>query len=172
MQVVDPASEVRDPLASTSAPRSIAKTARSAGAQQEGARAVRSEPRTALLRASLICLDAHEHVLLLVMHHSIVDGWSVGILLEEAGRLYDACRGGQSTPLPELPVQYADYAIWQRRWLQGESPRRQVDYWKQQLTGLDSPRADTGSAAAVGADIQRLVRNVRPVESLSRVSAG
>ena len=135
MQVVDPAGEVELRCVDFSASLDREDSAQR-WAQQE-ARVPFDLSRGPLLRASLIRLDENQHVLLLVMHHSIVDGWSVGILLEEAGRLYDACRSGQSMPLPELPVQYADYAIWQRRWLQGDVHDRQVDYWKQQLTGLE-----------------------------------
>ncbi|HEX8821925.1 MAG TPA: condensation domain-containing protein, partial [Archangium sp.] len=92
-----------------------------------------------LLRVKLLKLADTQHVLLLTMHHIVSDGWSMGVLLKEVAALYQAFASGQPSPLPELPVQYADYAAWQRGWLQGEVLERQVRYWKQQLT--DAPPA-------------------------------
>ncbi len=88
-----------------------------------------------LLRARLFRLGADEHVMLLVMHHIISDGWSNGVLVRELGALYRAFAAGQPAPLAELPLQYADYAAWQRDWLQGETLERQLDYWRNQLAG-------------------------------------
>ncbi|HLF24968.1 MAG TPA: amino acid adenylation domain-containing protein [Anaerolineae bacterium] len=90
-----------------------------------------------LLRATLLRLNDQEHVLILVMYHIVSDGWSVGILAREFGALYPAFAAGQPSPLPELPIQYADYAAWQRAWLQGEVLEKQLTYWQQQLA--DSP---------------------------------
>jgi amino acid adenylation domain-containing protein/thioester reductase-like protein len=92
--------------------------------------------RGPLLHASLLKLDHQEHVLLLTMHHIISDGWSLGVLHRELGVLYRAYSEGQPSPLPELPVQYADYAIWQRRWLQGEVLQNQLRYWSKQLLNV------------------------------------
>ncbi|HKP51514.1 MAG TPA: amino acid adenylation domain-containing protein [Chloroflexia bacterium] len=88
-----------------------------------------------IVRAHLFRLDEREHVLLLTMHHIMADGWSYGVLLGELGPLYNAFTRGQQSPLPDLPVQYADYAVWQRGWLQGETLDNQLDYWKGQLMG-------------------------------------
>lgn len=88
-----------------------------------------------LLRATLPVLGAEEHILLLVMHHIISDGWSIGVLIREFVALYEAFRAGHLSPLPELPVQYADYAVWQREWLQGEMLEEELSYWKEQLQG-------------------------------------
>jgi amino acid adenylation domain-containing protein len=88
-----------------------------------------------LLRIKLLRLGNHEHVFVLAMHHIISDGWSQGVFLQELEALYGAFCAGQSSPLPELPVQYADYAIWQRQWLQGKVLERQLGYWKKQLGG-------------------------------------
>ncbi|MBZ4410591.1 non-ribosomal peptide synthase/polyketide synthase, partial [Myxococcus sp. XM-1-1-1] len=88
-----------------------------------------------LLRITLLVLDAKEHALLVCMHHSISDGWSQAVLVRELVQLYEAFRSGRPSPLPELPVQYADYALWQRQWLQGETLRKQLDWWSQQLAG-------------------------------------
>jgi amino acid adenylation domain-containing protein/non-ribosomal peptide synthase protein (TIGR01720 family) len=88
-----------------------------------------------LLRAVLLCLDKREHVLLLTMHHIVFDGWSRGILDQEMTALYEAFTTGESSPLPDLPIQYADFAIWQREWLQGKVLEEQLAYWRQQLDG-------------------------------------
>ncbi|HKG79175.1 MAG TPA: amino acid adenylation domain-containing protein, partial [Pyrinomonadaceae bacterium] len=88
-----------------------------------------------LFRASLLRVDAEEHVLVLTTHHIISDGWSAGVLFRELGTLYAAYAAGEESPLPELPVQYADYAVWQRGWLQGEVLDQQLVYWRERLTG-------------------------------------
>ncbi|MFD2170023.1 amino acid adenylation domain-containing protein [Tumebacillus lipolyticus] len=88
-----------------------------------------------LLRARLLKLAAEDHVLILNMHHIISDGWSVMVLIQELAALYAAFRGGQPSPLPELPIQYADFAHYQREWMQGEVLEEQLDYWKRQLAG-------------------------------------
>ena len=90
-----------------------------------------------LVRASLLCLGETEHILLFTLHHIISDGWSIAILVREFITLYEAYRAGLASPLPELTIQYADYAIWQREWLQGERLEQQISYWKQHLA--DAP---------------------------------
>ncbi|WP_338270579.1 condensation domain-containing protein, partial [Corallococcus caeni] len=92
-----------------------------------------------LLRASLLRLAEHHHVLLVTMHHIVSDGWSMGILVRELGALYRAFSAGLGSPLTALPLQYADYALWQRNWLQGEALERQRSWWRQHLAG--APRA-------------------------------
>jgi amino acid adenylation domain-containing protein/non-ribosomal peptide synthase protein (TIGR01720 family)/FkbM family methyltransferase len=91
--------------------------------------------RDLMLRVVLVRLAEEEHVLLLVMHHINSDGWSRGVLIRELSALYAAFAAGRPSPLPELPIQYADYALWQREWLQGERLAAQLTYWKQQLEG-------------------------------------
>ncbi|WP_445305063.1 amino acid adenylation domain-containing protein [Microcoleus sp. Pol12B4] len=88
-----------------------------------------------LLRASLLQLDAEESVLLLTLHHIIFDGWSIGVFLQELAALYEAFAIGKPSPLPELSIQYADFAIWQREWLAGDRLQTQLNYWKKQLSG-------------------------------------
>ena len=88
-----------------------------------------------LIRTSLIQLSATEHVILLTMHHIVSDGWSTGIFIKELTALYTAFSQGQTSPLSELPIQYADFAIWQRKLLQSEVLQIQLNYWKQQLGG-------------------------------------
>ncbi|TMC17369.1 MAG: non-ribosomal peptide synthetase, partial [Chloroflexi bacterium] len=89
-----------------------------------------------LLRARLLKLDAQEHMLLLTAHHIIMDGWSMGVLMREVTMLYQARINGQSPALPALPIQYADYALWQREFLQGQVLEEQLAYWKKQLADL------------------------------------
>jgi amino acid adenylation domain-containing protein len=89
-----------------------------------------------LLRTTLLRLSATEHVLVLVMHHIISDGWSMNVLVQEMAALYAAFSQGKPSPLPALPVQYADYTLWQRQWLQGDELERQLSWWKQQLEGM------------------------------------
>ena len=88
-----------------------------------------------LFRAALLRLGAEDHVLLLGMHHIVSDGWSMGVLSRELSALYAAYREGVSRRSPELAVQYADYAVWQREQLEGEVLERQLAYWTEQLAG-------------------------------------
>ncbi len=98
--------------------------------------------RGPVFRATLVDLGEGEAALLLTMHHIVSDGWSMGVLLRELGALYAAFAAGEPSPLAELPVQYADYAVWQRAMLQGEALERQLAYWRDRLAGalpLDLP---------------------------------
>ena len=104
-----------------------------------------------LLRALLLRLDEQDYVLVFTIHHIISDAWSMGILVRETALLYDAYSNGQPSPLAELPIQYADFAAWQRKWLSGEVLEEQLSYWKQLLKDapavlelpLDRPRPTT-----------------------------
>ncbi|HEX2081374.1 MAG TPA: amino acid adenylation domain-containing protein, partial [Longimicrobium sp.] len=91
--------------------------------------------RGPLFRARLLRLAADEHVLLLTLHHAVSDGWSTGVLVRELSALYAAFAEGRPSPLPEPPVQYADFAVWQRRALQGPALEAQLAYWKARLAG-------------------------------------
>ena len=91
--------------------------------------------RGPLVRARLLGLTEEEHMLLFTMHHIVSDGWSVGVMVKEVMALYEAFTSGEPSPLPDLPVQYADYAVWQRQLLMGEALDRQLSYWKERLTG-------------------------------------
>jgi amino acid adenylation domain-containing protein len=101
-----------------------------------------------LLRTTLLRLDADEHVLLLTFHHIVFDGWSLGVFMDELTALYSAHTSARAARLPELPIQYADYALWQRQWLQSTVLTTQLGYWQRQLAGapavlelpLDRPR--------------------------------
>jgi amino acid adenylation domain-containing protein len=89
-----------------------------------------------LWRALLVRLAESEHVALLVVHHIVTDGWSMGLLMRELTTLYAAFAQGQPSPLPALPIQYVDFALWQREWLRGPARDHQLTYWKEQLQGL------------------------------------
>lgn len=89
-----------------------------------------------LIRFSLIRINPNDHVFLLAMHHIISDAWSVVIFFRELSTLYDSFLQQKSSPLPELPLQYADYAVWQQEMLQNIHLEQQVDYWKKQLQDL------------------------------------
>ncbi|HEY2737971.1 MAG TPA: amino acid adenylation domain-containing protein, partial [Thermoanaerobaculia bacterium] len=89
-----------------------------------------------LMRSVLVRLGADEHAMLLNQHHIVSDGWSRGVLVREVVTLYGAFAAGLPSPLPELAVQYPDYAVWQRNWLAGEVLERQVGYWRRRLEGL------------------------------------
>ncbi|HEY9741578.1 MAG TPA: amino acid adenylation domain-containing protein [Coleofasciculaceae cyanobacterium] len=89
-----------------------------------------------LLRLLLLKLDETEHILLLNLHHIISDDWSIGVLIRELSTIYAAFALEQPSPLPELPLQYADFAHWQREWLQGEVLETQLAYWRQQLDSI------------------------------------
>ena len=91
-----------------------------------------------LFRSSVLELGREEHVLLLTMHHIVSDGWSMNVLVNELMALYNAFHLEVSDPLPPLTIQYADYAVWQREWLQGAVLEEQLAYWKQQLAGVPS----------------------------------
>ncbi len=89
-----------------------------------------------LLRVKLLKLGKREHILLLTCHHIVSDGWSAGVLGQELAALYDAFHQVRENPLAPLPVQYADFALWQRNWLEGEALDKGLDYWKRQLDGI------------------------------------
>ncbi|MCU1303011.1 MAG: Malonyl CoA-acyl carrier protein transacylase, partial [Candidatus Sulfotelmatobacter sp.] len=108
-----------------------------------------------LFRGRLLRLSAADHVLILATHHIIFDGGSRRVLVRELSELYAAFREGKPSPLPNLPLQYADYAVWQRKYLQGANLDKQIDYWKHQLEGIpaaitlptDRPRRPSRTSA-------------------------
>ncbi|HEU4881857.1 MAG TPA: amino acid adenylation domain-containing protein, partial [Longimicrobium sp.] len=115
-----------------------------------------------LIRGRLIRMAADDHFLLLTMHHIVSDGWSMGVLTRELGTLYAAFCRGEENPLPPLPIQYADYAAWQRKWVTGEVLRQQAEYWKTTLSGVpgllelptDRPRPARQSHAGTTATVE------------------
>nr|WP_227027201.1 non-ribosomal peptide synthetase [Corallococcus soli] len=129
-----------------------------------------------LMRALLLKLGAEEHQLVLHLHHIVSDGWSMGVLVREVTALYKAFRLGQAPVLPELPVQYADYAVWQRGWLQGETLEAQLSWWKNSLAGAsgvlelptDKPRSAVPTQRAATVPVQMPRGLSDQVESLAR----
>jgi len=89
-----------------------------------------------LMRALLVRIDECEHLLLITMHHIVTDGWSMGIFNRELSEFYGADTAGREPSLPELPIQYVDYAAWQRQSLAGERYESQLEYWKKQFATL------------------------------------
>ncbi|HEU4767477.1 MAG TPA: condensation domain-containing protein, partial [Pyrinomonadaceae bacterium] len=127
-----------------------------------------------LVRAVLLRLSGERHLLLVTLHHIVADGWSVTLLVQELGTLYAAYSGGFEARLAELPVSYADYAVWQREWLSGERLEQELGYWRQQLAGelpvLKLPLAQVRASEArhrgglvtvrVGADVTASLREL------------
>jgi len=131
--------------------------------------------RGPLLRALVARLGAEDHVLVLTMHHIVSDAWSMGVLLTEMGALYPAMAGGTPDPLPPLPVQYADFALWQREWLQGEALEGLLAPWRDRLADApslalptDRPRPATPSFAGA----QRPIRLEGPTPRLLSFAQG
>nr|QEO74827.1 condensation domain-containing protein [uncultured bacterium] len=132
-----------------------------------------------LLRARLLRLGDGEHLLLLTAHHIISDGWSTGVLIREASALYRAFAAGLPSPLAELPVQYADYAAWQRRWLQGDVLDAQLSYWRERLADpppvlelpTDRPRPAQPSNRSAGEPFTIPATLARALKELSRAES-
>jgi amino acid adenylation domain-containing protein/non-ribosomal peptide synthase protein (TIGR01720 family) len=149
-----PAQVVGDPFAA--GPMVIDLRALPAGIREETARALAGAAAARpfdlgqgpLFRATLLRLEDDFHAVLLAMHHIVADGWSLAVLAREIGELYSALAAGRRPALPPLPVQYADFAAWQRDWLSGEVLEEQLGWWRQRLAGapalldlpLDRPR--------------------------------
>ena len=107
--------------------------------------------RGPLVRGQLIRLREHEHVLLLTQHHIVSDGWSMGVLVRELGRLYGAFSRGEENPLTPLDIQYPDYAAWQREWLSGERLQRQSGVLAGGAGGCAGAAGDADGQTAAGA---------------------
>ena len=133
-----------------------------------------------LLRVTLLRLSEEEHVALFTMHHIISDGWSMGVLVRELSALYRAYSRGEESPLPELPVQYADYSVWQRRVFDGEAMEEQLSYWRERLRGLsplelptDRPRPPVQSfrgarrSLVLGPDLSSALRGLCRAEGVT-----
>jgi len=137
MQIIKGAGPFELPIADLSR---LSEPARSSGAQRligEGARRPFDLTRGPLFRAALLRLQRDEHLLLLVMHHIITDGWSMSVLFKELARWYEAVAANRPSPLAELSMQYADFARWQRGSLTDDALERQLAYWRTQLAGAD-----------------------------------
>ena len=136
VQVISPAMDTRLPVEDLSGQPKAEREAEAKRLALEEKRRPFDLERGPLVRTKLVRLDQEEHVLLVTMHHVVSDGWSLGVFWRELGALYEAFSRGESSPLAELSIQYADYALWQRRWLTGEVLEEQLGYWKEQLAEL------------------------------------
>ncbi|HEX8430474.1 MAG TPA: amino acid adenylation domain-containing protein, partial [Longimicrobium sp.] len=129
-----------------------------------------------LIRGRLVKMAEDDHVLLVTMHHIVTDGWSMGIFVHELSVLYGAFLRGEADPLPEIAVQYADYAAWQRRWIEGDVLQEQSDFWKDSLTGApevlelptDRPRAAKQDHAGAGIELELDEELTAGLNALSR----
>ena len=124
-----------------------------------------------LVKAKLLKLGPQEYVLILTMHHIITDGWSMDVFIQEATELYEAFSNGRPSPLAELELQYADFAVWQRETLRGQALDEQLSYWKNELGGrlpvlelpTDRPRSPMGNQAG---EVQELILDEELTKSL------
>jgi amino acid adenylation domain-containing protein len=115
--------------------------------------------RGPLFRARLYRLGPEDHLVTVAVHHIIADGWSIGVIIRDTAELYEAFASGKPSPLPSLPVQYADYAVWQRLWLQGDALEGQLRFWREVLAGvpvLELPTDRPRPSALSGRGGQRL----------------
>ena len=135
VQEVLPATDQTFPLLDLSGLPQASREAELARRSREEARQPFDLTHGPLLRASVLRLGVEEHVALLTMHHIVSDAWSTGVLVREIAAHYQAFAQGLSSPLPELPIQYADFAAWQRERLQGETLEAQLAYWREKLGG-------------------------------------
>jgi len=118
--------------------RDVSVSEREAALQQhltEKGRKAFDITRFPLIDTTLLHLGEEDYVFLLVIHHTVSDGWSISVFFQELATLYKAFAKGDPSPMPELPIQYADFSDWQREWLQGEVIETQLSYWKEQLGG-------------------------------------
>ena len=148
VQIVDPPAPLRAPIVDLSSMPEEEREAEIRKLVDEESAQLFDLAEGPLVRLKLLRLSDDEQVCLLSLHHIISDGWSTGILTREIATLYRSFSQQQPSPLPELEIQYADYAHWQREWLQGEALEQQLDYWREQLAGappvlelpIDRPR--------------------------------
>lgn len=153
VQVIAPTLTIRLSIVDLQAIPGAARQTRAQRLTQVEARRSFDLVQGPLLRCSLLCLGQQEHLLLLTMHHIVTDGWSIGVLQRELTTIYRACAAGWPSPLPDLPVQYADFACWQRDSLQGDAMQTQLAYWEARMRGAppvlelpaDRPRPATPS---------------------------
>ena len=135
VQVVEPFTRLEIPLVDLSGLPAQQREAEAKRLCMQEARKPFNLARDLMLRANLFRLGQSEHVLFLNRHHIASDGWSWGVLMRELETLYQAFSKEEPSPLAELPVQYADFAIWQRAWLQGDVLEKQLGYWRKELDG-------------------------------------
>ncbi len=134
MQVIAPQLQMTLSLTDLGELSSFEREARAQWLAQDEVQTPFDLSRGPLIRARLLRLQEREHIVLLTLHHIVSDGWSMEVLVQEVSALYAAYVRGETSPLPALAIQYADFAHWQRQWLQGEVLEAQLRYWKGQLS--------------------------------------
>jgi amino acid adenylation domain-containing protein len=163
MQVIGPVAAGRDTIAGVLDLRALPAARREAIAQQLAQQEARRSfdlGRGPLLRVALLRLEDAEHVLLLNMHHIVSDAWSHTIFIRELTALYTAWRDQRPPLVPDLPVQYADYATWQREWLQGEVLEAHLAYWREQLADIPAVELPTDYSRPAGATFRGMSQQV------------
>jgi amino acid adenylation domain-containing protein len=152
--------------------RSLAEQERETEARRlarEEARRPFDLARGPLVRTTLLRLGEDDYVFLLTMHHIVCDGWSTTVFAHELSALYAAFWQGAPSPLPELPIQYGDFAVWQREWLQGDVLAEQLAYWKQQLADLPVLQLPTDRARPAVPSFEGAHHAVRLPKALTRL---
>ena len=176
VQVIAPAPSFEVPLVDLEGLAEDLRRRELARLSGDEARRLFNLARGPLVRAALLRIAAREHTLLVNLHHIISDGWSMGILFHELATLYGAFCQGAPSPLPELAIQYADFAVWQREWLSGERLAAELDYWRRQLAGIpeslempfDHPRPAVESFRGATATFALPVELARALSALTR----
>jgi hypothetical protein len=135
VQVISPPAKVSLPVVDLSGLSEVERASEVDRARRTEVKTSFDLARGPLWRAKLLRLAGEEHVIVFTLHHSISDAWSLNVLVREMVELYSAFSQGHRSPLEPLPVQYADFAIWQREWLQGDVLQSNLDYWRKQLSG-------------------------------------
>jgi amino acid adenylation domain-containing protein len=176
VQIVQPARPFPLPVVDLSALPSAVREARALALAGEAAGRPFDLARGPLLRGLVLRLGAEDHAVALTLHHIVSDGWSLGILVREVSALYAAFAAGRPSPLPELAVQYGDFALWQRSWLHGELLEQEISFWRRQLAGLppmldlptDRPRPARQSYRGDARPLRLPAGLARQVEALAR----
>ena len=161
MQVVAPGLQLRLPVTDLRQLPEAEREEEALRIADEQAQAKFDISRWPLLRASLLVLADADSIFLLTMHHIVCDFWSLELFQEELSTFYEAFCSGHPSPLPELPIQYGDFAEWERKWLRGPVGQSQMDYWKHQLKDIpvlqlptDWPRPQVSSFAGAERDFE------------------
>jgi amino acid adenylation domain-containing protein len=176
VQIIRPAAPAAIPLADLSGLPESRREPQALALVGEEARRPFDLERGPLLRKVLLRLADEDHIAALTLHHIVGDGWSIGILVREVTALYAAFAAGRPSPLPELPLQYRDFAVWQGSWLHGDVLESEIFYWRTQLAGLppllelptDRPRPAVQSYRGAAQPVRLPAGLVRQTEALGR----
>lgn len=177
VQVIEPELRIEIPVEDLTALSEAQRQERYLEVMQREGRMPFDLERGPVLRLKLLKLGECEHVLLRTIHHIASDGWSQAVFNREFTILYEAYRNGEENPLPPLPVQYADFALWQRRWLSGVTLEKGLGYWKKQLAGIGERRelpADYARPAipTFAGGVHQLILTEEQTSALKRASQG